>query len=157
MASIVIRPAVASDHNYLSDNFAKSYKHSAYATRTSTEVLRRLVEPLLSLWQVAIAAPAHDPDFILGWLLYKDAHTVGWIHVRPGEPRRKGIANKLLQHAGIVSGEIEVPFLPTKLEGVEGSFSNFAKAHGYELRFRPYMPLMEVLNVERAVTEVLTT
>jgi hypothetical protein len=106
---------------------------------------------LLSLWQVLIAAPAADPDFIIGWLLYRDANTVGWVHVRPGETRRKGIARKLLDRAGIEKGIVTVPFLPTRLEDADGSFSRLAQAAGYELRFRPYLPLMAALEVARAM------
>ena len=154
MATIAIRNATAGDLNYLRSNFANSFKHSGYANGTSNEVLRTLLDPLLASWTTLIATPVDDSSVILAWLLFRDPTTVAWVHVRP-EIRRKGIAAQLLAHAGIVKGELLTPFLPTKLEGAEGSFSNLSKAHGYTLRYRPYLPLQIALDDARALAEVV--
>lgn len=154
MAAFTVRSATADDLNYLRSNFAQSYRHSAYCGETSTDVLRTLLDPLLASWTTLIASPTGDPAFIVGWLLYRDPKAVGWIHVRPGV-RRRGIAGTLLQHAGITKGEISTPFMPSKLEGADGSFLNIARSHGYELRWRPYQPLQVALDDARALAEVL--
>ena len=153
MAKFMIRPASQTDYHYLLANFVHSYRHSAFASGVSNAVLRQLIEPLLSSWNCSIAAPLDQPEFIAAWLLYRDANTVGWIHVRP-TLRNKGLAAALLEQAGINRGRVVAAFLPTDLEGATGSFVTVAKEHGYTIRFRPYLPLQSVVDDFRALTGV---
>jgi GNAT superfamily N-acetyltransferase len=136
MAKIVIRSSVAQDRPYLIDSFVRSYRsNSAYAQGVHGELLVGLVEPLLALWNVAVAADIED-DTILGWICWRDAKTVAWIKVKEGV-NGKGIARALLRHAGVqCPSEIACPFLPTAHQ-----FAREAERRGYTLRFRPYLAL----------------
>jgi GNAT superfamily N-acetyltransferase len=144
MSTIAIRSAVASDRAYLLDSFVRGYRASSfYADGVDANVLGGLIDPLLALWDVAVAVDPASPDTLLGWICWS-GRAVAWLNVR-GDFRRRGIGRVLLSHAGIDVGDVAVCFLPTAIDTEAGrqDFSAVARRKGYRLRFRPYLPLSE--------------
>lgn len=114
-------------------------RNSAYASGLQPEVINLIVEPVLATYQTLVATPHGDDDEILGYVLHDGPSTVGFIYVKEAI-RQKGIASALLSKAGIAKGEVVAPLIVTKLPGA-GNFPKLCEAHGYTVRFRPWMGL----------------
>ena len=120
-------------------------RNSAYATGLQPEVINLLVEPVLATYQTLVATPEADPDEILGYVIHDGPACVGFLYVKEAV-RQKGIASALLKHAGIQKGEVVAPLIVTKLPGV-GNFPKLCEAHGYTVRFRPWMGLGQLADL----------
>lgn len=114
-------------------------RNSAYAAGLQPEVINLIVEPVLATYETLVATPHGDPDEILGYIIHDGPSTVGFIYVKEAL-RQKGIGSALLASAGIQKGEIVAPVIVTKLPGA-GNFPKLCEAHGYTVRFRPWMGL----------------
>lgn len=139
-ALIGIRPFQIQDRAFVLDSMRRTLvRNSAYAAGLQPEVINLLVEPILATYRTLVATPHGDDDEILGYLTHDGPSIVGFIYVKEAL-RQKGIATALLAHAGVAKGEIAAPLIVTKLPGA-GNFPKLAEAHGYTLRFRPWMGL----------------
>lgn len=142
-ALIGIRPSRPSDRAFILDSMRRTLvRNSAYATGLQPEVLNLLVEPVLATYRTLVATPEGQPDEILGYIAHDGAHVVGFLYVKEAL-RGKGIARALLNSAGIEKGEVVTPLLVTKLPGA-GNFPKLCEAHGYTVRFRPWMVLSQM-------------
>jgi hypothetical protein len=140
MASISIRPYQPTDHAYIMSTMRMTLVKSPFMQGIHPAVMDTLLGPVVTLFSIAVATPTADSNTILGYIAYQGPNIVGFIFVRPGLPRRKGLAEKLIAHAGIAKGEIISPFLVTnRFDGV--TFPKFAESKGYTIRHRPYLPL----------------
>lgn len=132
-ATVQIRDLIPDDVPFIVTTFVKSYKEaSAYAEYASNETLAQLIRNLMLRWTTAVAVDPEDTTMILGWLIYRDAHTVGWLFVRP-ELRAKNLARALLSQANVESGTVVTPFAPTRLKWLDAR---------YAIRFRPYLAMV---------------
>lgn len=135
MTPISISPATPEHHSLILDSFWREYRNgSPYAKGVPPNVLTGKMESLLlsPLWRAIVAAPDGEADPVLGYLVYRDEATVGWLHVIR-EWRKKGVARALLAHAGIQRGQVACAFLPPEV-------AKEATKRGWTLRFRPYLP-----------------
>jgi hypothetical protein len=114
-------------------------RNSAYATGLQPEVINLILEPVLATYATLVATPHGDDDEILGYITHDGPSTIGFIYVKEAI-RQKGIATALLASAGIKKGEVVAPLVVTKLPG-SGNFPKLCEAHGYTVRFRPWMAL----------------
>lgn len=135
MATISLRAATDADHPLILDSFWREYRRSRHAEGVPASWLRTLLDPLLRSWRSAVAVADGE---LLGWICWRDSHTVAWVQVK-STVRERGVALALLEHAGIGRGEIECPFLPTGTPAIR-NFPKLAATKGYTLRFRPYLP-----------------
>lgn len=155
-APINIRPTIPADRNYLLSTMRQALlKTSAYCEGLHPEVLTNLLESILTIYTTAIATPVDDSSMILGFIVYAPG-SVGFIYVRK-HLRQHKLGTRLLEHAGISKGEIIAPLMVTKIEitpGVWSAFPKLAAAHGYTIRFRPYLPLQLQANAMLPKLEV---
>lgn len=143
MASISLRPyEAARDRGFVIMSFVRSFGRSAYATGVDAAVLIDLLDPMLIVWPTTVAEAG---DELLGWLCAKAPDHVAWLYVKP-DFRRRGVARALLDHAEI-GKQVSTPFMPTKSIDERTSFHAFTKARGYQVHFRPYLPLQQVAKV----------
>lgn len=95
----MIRPARASDLNFIKSSFFESSRDSAVAASMTPELYRRrwtsLVDRLVARYGVTVLADDESPDVILGWMLHDGAHLVVYVFVRE-DFRRQGHARELL-------------------------------------------------------------
>lgn len=141
MTPIQIIPALPAHRALMLDAFWREYQqNSPQARGVPPKVLTAKLETLLDApgWTTLVATPPDDWDSVLGFLVYKNATTVGWLHALSfgGFGRRKGVAGALIERAGIVRGVISCAFLPPE-------FAKRASQYGWTLRFRPYLPDVE--------------
>lgn len=131
-----IRTATAADAPHILDSFARSYATSAFAAGLGPEALRALLKPLLARWQTLVAVAADDADHILGWLCYRDARTVAYVHVKRWF-RGRGVARALAAAAGLELGRpLTTPFVHTRAE---------MRVRGLSTVFRPFLVVEEAL------------
>jgi ribosomal protein S18 acetylase RimI-like enzyme len=148
VSRIVIRPAYPSDLIWVKGVITATLRdNSAFCKGVHPATLDSLVNPVLATYQVLVAADTRDVDSVLGFIVYRDSTTVGFLYVR-SQFRRGGIGLALLKHAGIERGtveplpEIACPFMVTRMDGLRGqAFGALAESKGYRLRFRPYLPM----------------
>lgn len=141
MASIALRPYETRDRGFVIMSFVRSYGRSAYAVGVPASVLIDLLDPLLIAWDTTVAE-APDGE-LLGWIC-SSAPRVAWVFVK-SEFRRKNVGRALLEHAKL-GRTLDAAFVPTKAPDGE-SFAAFMKRRGYNVHFRPYLPLVEVHGV----------
>lgn len=139
MAEVSLRPYEDRDRGFVIMSFVRSFGRSAYAVGVPAKVLIDLLDPMLIVWPTTVAE-APDGE-LLGWICARAPGDVAWIFVKP-EFRRAGLGRAMLRQAG-VGTDVTTPFLPTKAPD-ERSFLDFAKTHGFRVRFRPYTPLVQV-------------
>jgi hypothetical protein len=77
---------------------------------------------MLHRWKLLVACTADDPDTILGWLLYRDPHTVA--HVLVHKLHRQWIKPEVLLHAAGISSELALVF-PNSRHHLAGYFPVF--------------------------------
>jgi len=148
-APIDIRPFRPEDRAFVLDSMRRTLvRNSAYAAGLQPEVVNLLVEPVLATHETLIATPHGDADEILGYITHDGPSVVGFLYVKEAL-RQKGIATVLLAAAGIRKGEVVTPLLVTKLPGA-GNFPNLCEAHGYTVRFRPWMVLSQMAQLLEA-------
>lgn len=149
MASIVLRQFLPADRPFVHDSFLRSLgggtpkpgepsRGSAYVQGVPATVLHDLLDPLLVAWDTTVATAPHDPDELMGWICARKPDLVAWLFVKP-QYRRAGLAKALLEQAG-VGRFVQAAFVPTKLFGQP--FMRVASAKNYQVRFRPYAPLI---------------
>ena len=139
MAEVKLRPYEERDRGFVIMSFVRSYGRSAYATGVPAKVLIDLLDPVLISWSTTVA---EGPDGeLLGWVCARPPDHVAWLFVKP-EFRRAGLGRAMLRQAA-VGTTVTTPFAPTKGPD-ESPFQTFARERGYAVRFRPYLPLVEV-------------
>ena len=139
MAKIVIRDGEPTDHPFVRDTIRKSLlDYSAYFKHLSQHIFGVLMDPVIATQRLLVAMPVDSPADILGFILYDPPSIVSFVYVR-NDLRRGGVATALAQTAGIAKGEIQCPFLTTKINGQ--NFPRLAADKGYVIRFRPFLPL----------------
>lgn len=133
-APIRIAPARDQHRALILDSFWREYRSCPMAKGVPPGVLTRKLEALLDSpsWRALVATPDDDVDSVLGYLVYRDPFTLGWLHTLRNF-RHKGVARALLSHAHVLPGHASCAFLPPGVAKV-------ATEHGYTLRFRPYLP-----------------
>jgi hypothetical protein len=145
MTTVSIRPAEIGDRSFLLSTMRSTLlRKSAYCAGLHPEAMNVILEPVLATFSAAVLTTPKDPNTILGFIVWK-GQTVAFVYVRDGV-RRKGFGRKLIEHAGIKTGVIEAPFLVTKIDPPHpgarpGTLTALAKGRGFELHFRPYLPL----------------
>jgi len=148
-ATIDIRPFRPGDRAFVLDSMRRTLvRNSAYAAGLQPQVVDLLIEPVMATHQTLIATPQGDPDEILGYVTHDGPSVIGFLYVKEAL-RQKGIATALLKAAGITKGEVVTPLLVTKLPGV-GNFPKLCEAHGYTVRFRPWMVLSQMAQMLEA-------
>jgi ribosomal protein S18 acetylase RimI-like enzyme len=139
MSKIVIRDGEPSDHPFVRDTIRMQLiSASAYFARVSPQTFGVLIDPMIATHKLFIAQPVDSPADIVGFLLCEPPTDISFVYVR-NEMRRGGIATALLNVAGVTRGEVNTPFLTTKLDGQ--NFPRLADSHGFKIRFRPFIPL----------------
>lgn len=112
-------------------------------------VLHDMLDALLVAWDVIVAAAPHDGE-LLGWICSSRApDSVAWLFVKP-RYRRAGLGRALLKHAGL-GRYIDLAFAPTKL--FEQPFMKVASAKGFQIRHRPYLPLIAAHAIQSAADQ----
>ncbi len=91
------------------------------------------MDPLLVYWSVKVATD-ETGLMIIGWIVYRDDHTVAWMHVRQTF-RGLGIGKQLLIAAGINPGSVDMAFMPHGWTLKQNATSPFIP------RFKPYLPM----------------
>lgn len=155
-ASVTLRPSRAEDRAFIHDSFLRSFgggtpkpgehsRGSAYAQGVPATVLHDMLDALLVAWDVTVAEAEHDGE-LLGWICAQKPDRVAWLFVKPAY-RRAGLGRVLLRQAGI-GRYVELAFAPTKLFGQ--SFMAVAGAKGFQIRHRPYFPLIAAHAIQEA-------
>lgn len=148
-ATVTLRPFRPADRAFIHDSFLRSFgggtpkpgehsRGSAYAQGVPATVLHDMLDPLLVAWDVTVASAPDDPDELMGWICARKPDAVAWLYVKP-QYRRAGLGAALLEHAGI-GRYVDLAFAPTKLFGQP--FMAVASAKHYQVRHRPYLPLI---------------
>lgn len=119
------------DRPYILDSFLRSYKDSPYAQGVHPNILIQLMDGLLSAWQVRVARD-EDGKMILGWIVYRDSHTVAYGYVRKSF-RKLGIFRSLISAA-----ELDPKRICTDVAFYDPTSGHFDVWGVY---FRPYLPL----------------
>lgn len=147
-ATVTLRPFRPEDRPFIHDSFLRSAgsRGSAYAQGVPAVVLHDMLDPLLITWDVTVAVAPHDNNELMGWICSRAPDCVAWLFVKP-QYRRAGLAKALMTHAG-VGKFIVAPFVPTKL--FERPFMAVASEHGYQIRFRPYLPAVAAHAINEA-------
>lgn len=146
---IAIIPAQPEHHALILDSFWREYSDCPLARGVPAAVLSGKMQTLLlsPLWRALVATPEGDPGTVLGYLVWRDASTVGWLHTLRFW-RGKGVARALLAQAGVSPGVVSCAFLPPNM-------AQAATARGWTLRFRPYLPDVEMELTARRVADGL--
>ncbi len=173
-----MRDGRASDWPLLCTSFANYYcknPGSYYGYRVPPHTLVTKLEQFRDSpdWKLIAACPDSNHDEVMGMLVYRYQNNnnrnpaLAWITVKPLY-QRKGVAKALLQHAGVKSGDVDCAFLlqnvvnrrlsyknSTEIESWEflGVLTDWARQHRLTLRFRPYLPDVELWNELQANTE----
>ncbi len=148
-AQAVVRHGRATDWPLLCTSFAYHYcknPQSYYGYKVPPHTLITKLEQFRTSpnWTLLTACPSTDLDEVMGMLLYRSVAlprsnpAVAWLTVKPIY-QQLGVATALLDSAAIKPGEVDCAFL----------LHNIAKAaqlKGYTLRFRPYLPDVELWN-----------
>lgn len=146
---IAIRTGLDSDWPLLRATFANHYiknPQSYYGYRVPPHTLVTKLEQFKTspAWRLLVACPVGIPDEIMGMLLYRTETprrqnpAVAWLTTKPLY-QRAGVATALLKHAKLPKGEIDCAFLLPHI-------AKLASPKGYTLRFRPYLPDVELWN-----------
>lgn len=146
---IQIVPARPEHHAIILDSFWRDYRRSPVARGVPPSVLTAKMSALLAspAWSAVVATPEDDADTVLGFLVYRDAQTVGWLQTR--RPwRGTGVARALLASAGVARGTLACAFLPPEV-------ARLADARGYTLRFRPYLPDVAADEMATRIAELM--
>lgn len=159
-SSILLRNGKVEDYPLLREAFLFSYAHrnSWYGSSTPVKLLRIKFDAILDSpnWQQLIACPGEDSqDEIMGALIWRPALNeesakrvnsyirnfpqVAWLTVKPTY-QRKGVAKALLKATNlnppcIIECAFVMPDIHKK-----------AIELGYQLRFKPYLPDIELLS-----------
>lgn len=150
MSKIAIRDGEATDHPFVKDTIRKSLlDYSAYFKHLSAPIFGVLMDPIVAAHRLLVAMPVDSPADIIGFILFDPPAVVSFVYVR-NDMRRGGVATALLHEAGIAKGDVETPFLTTKING--SNFPRLAEAKGYRVRFRPYLPLEIAATLFRAAS-----
>lgn len=146
---IAIVPAAPEHHALILDSFWREYQESPPAKGVPAAVLSGKMQALLVSpdWRTMVATPQDDSGTVLGYLVWRDAATVGWLHTLRFW-RGKGVARALLAQAGVSPGVVACPFLPPEV-------AKAAKERGWTLRFRPYLPDVEHEKAVRRAADAL--
>lgn len=143
----IVREGNTEDWPLLCTAFAAHYiknPNSYYGYRIPPHTLIAKLESLLKSpnWQLLTACPKDNPTEVYGMLLYrkvtpnKQNPAIAWITVKP-EYHRQGFAKALFRVAKIPQGQIDCAFILPHV-------AKWADQHGYTLRFRPYLPDVEL-------------
>ena len=149
-ATIILRPFQAEDRSFVQDSFLRSCGGggSAYVQGVPASVLHDMLDPLLVIWDVTVAVAPHDGE-LMGWICAKAPDHVAWLFVKP-RYRRARLATALMRHAGI-GRFVEAAFVPTKLFGQP--FMQVANAKSFQVRYRPYLPLIAAHEISEAANQ----
>jgi GNAT superfamily N-acetyltransferase len=145
MTTVCIRPASIADRPYLLGTIRDTLsRNSAYCQGLHPEAMNQLLEPVLATFDAAVVTPTNDQNTILAFIVWREK-VVAFLYVR-ARLRRKGFAAQLLKHAAIAPGPLDVPFMVTKIpggsaDGGPAKLPDIARRAGFELHFRPYIPL----------------
>lgn len=137
-APIAISRAAVAHRALILDSFWREYSRSPAARGVSAHILGAKMAALLDSpdWTALAATPTDDADTVIGYLIFRDVRTVGWVHV-VRDWRDRGVARALFAQAGISPGVVACPFLPPEV-------AKDASGRGWVLRFRPYLPDVEL-------------
>ena len=145
---IEIRRGRPEDWPLLCTTFANFYiknPKSYYGYRVPSHTLVTKLEQFRQApnWQLLAAVPSNDSNEVMGLLLYRlpqerQPRAIAWLTVKPAY-QNMHVATRLLETAGIPKGEIECAFLLPHI-------AKLAQTKGYTLRFRPYLPDIELWN-----------
>lgn len=134
MSTLVIRQGTTQDYPYVTDSFWRTYlRESTFAKGCRPKQLIRSIETLIARpgWNVSVLCFDDLPDEIIGWALWRSPTEIAWVDIK-GPYRGQGLAKKLLDHVGVIAGDVACAFV-TKRASVE------AQRKGLILWFRPYL------------------
>ncbi len=140
--SIRIREMTDADVNLVRKSFVREYSK---AHGISPALASSKLEPLLGAWNCDVAEADGVPGEVLGWILWRDKSTVGFLYVKPLF-RHHSIAGRLLSHVGLSDRPISTPFY-TPFAG------KWCKKYGITLRWRPYLPDVEAEEWQATVSQ----
>lgn len=148
MTNIAITPAQLQHHNFIFDSFVREYSR---LHDIPTAILWSGLFGLLhdSDWKCAVALSPEDSDEFMGWVLYLDtdtSNTLAWLYVKP-QYRNWGVATALLAHAEIGKGNVDVAYFSPRV-------AKLAKAKGYTLRWRPYLPAISEIKLAELLVDL---
>lgn len=137
MSDIRIQDATAAHHPLILDSFLREYRETRAAAHTPPSVLLAKMQALLDspTWRALVCL---DPEFdeVLGFLVYRDAACAAWMQVKK-KYRKRGVARALVNAAGLSTFCLDVAFMPDR-----------RKAGWPQMRFRPYLPDVAVLDTQ---------
>ena len=85
-------------------------------------------------WKVVILCPDPEtPDEIGGWAVWRSPTEILWVCVKP-RYHGLGLGHALMEHIGAGPGPIFAPLVPSNLAAR-------ARAKGFQVHARPYLPL----------------
>ncbi len=128
---MIVRQLRPDERNFVLDSAWRSILTHPMSEPMAPRHVGLLVGTLLDRWPCLVAADS-ESDSALGWLLYRDSNTVGWLFTKPWY-RRHGFAHALLQHAGISPH----PLI---------AFPTTDRVSGYVPRFRPFLATQELID-----------
>ena len=130
---ITIVDATEAHHAYILDSFLREYRDCRAAAHVPAAILLAKMRALLASpgWRALVATP--DGDEILGYLVYRDEGTVGWLQTKRIY-RGRGVAQALCERARLSPHVLDVAFMPDR-----------RRADWPTLRFRPYLPDLAAL------------
>lgn len=137
--AIKIIDATPAHHAFIHSSFLRDVRATPAARGAYASVLAGKMADLLesAAWRALVATP--DGDEILGWIVFRDAATLGWLHVKRIY-RGRGVALALTAAARLSPGVVHMAFMPDRY------------SPGWPtLRFRPYLP--DVAAAETALVE----
>lgn len=138
-AEIEIRAGRDDERPLVLQSFVREYRRSPYAKEVPPNALAAMMTRLLDAWGFLVAVEP-ETDEVLGFIVSGSGNRVGWLQVKRPY-RRLGVARLLVAAAGIQRGDVLTPFfLPGKTDSGT-RIDHLASSHGFELKFRPWMPL----------------
>ena len=137
---LAIREATETDYPLIADSYWRTARSVPACYGAGRAFLVSMLDRVIAdpSWNVVVLYETDVPDETIGWAAYRATDELFWLAIKP-RFQRLGMARELLRLIG--SGrELYVPFADPRLVSV-------ARIRGYDLRLRPYMPLVKVIDV----------
>ncbi len=129
---ISFRDATKLDMPYVLDTFMHTFQGTPWSRGV---VVSGLMPALLGNpgWRVTVAYVDGVDEQIVGWIVWRDPQTIGWVFSRHVKDGSQGMMTQLLDHIGCdLSKEINAAF-------VTPAAMDIARKRHIKLRFRPYL------------------